>query len=323
MNKGTTKYNHCKLEFLVNIIEEDQIKDSTQAYDSSNKKLLFPFQLLLEFVEKSIVNREKVLSKSVRENVEKAFMLVYKRTNYDSIKDYTSNLDPLTLSNLGVIIPELSQPVAPVIIPPALVVEEVKTASKDDSPKKMIQVRKERLKNIQLKINKRSDMDLAGSMTDVEKSKNKGRENIYGSKHSATNPVESRNISIDRIKEEGSSIIDKSTKEFKDKIKKNIEMLRSSKDHPTRNTTATRENKRLEHARNITPNKNRQNSSMLKVSRDLKTSERRSKHKALTSTENIGNVKVFILLALFILFCKLLHFFNFNSYFTNQGLIRI
>ena len=121
----------------------------------------------------------------------------------------------------------------------------------------------------------------AGNYTDIEKSKRHKKEsNVYGSKHAATNPLETRNLSIDKIREENTRGLDKATEQLKDKIRKNLEMLRSSKDVSSRHGTNTA--LKTDSVRNITPNKTRHKSSMVKISREMKTSERKQKQKPLS-----------------------------------------
>ena len=149
MNKAITRYNHWKLEFLVSVMGSD----SEPILEKDDKKSTFPIALFLDFIEKMIIRREKGLNKIVRENVEKAFLIWYKNSNYDAIKDYVNYLDSTTLSNLSAIIPELRPKTSPTPVPE--IKEESKKLSHDDSSnKKIVQLRKERLNNIKFRINK-------------------------------------------------------------------------------------------------------------------------------------------------------------------------
>lgn len=82
MNKNVTRYNHCKLEFLISIFSHPQIAESSD--NNSN----FPTALFLDFIDKGILMREKVLNRSLREKVERAFIIAYEKSNYETIKDY-------------------------------------------------------------------------------------------------------------------------------------------------------------------------------------------------------------------------------------------
>lgn len=85
--------------------------------------------------------REKVLNRSLREKVETAYLIAYKKSSYDSIKDYISHLDNLTLSNLCKHIPEI-KPTTPEKDP----VEESNRKMADDTSRRLMQMRKDRLK---------------------------------------------------------------------------------------------------------------------------------------------------------------------------------
>lgn len=139
MNKAVTRYNHCKLNFLIYILEEKF--DNSEPSNTEHKKSSFPTSLFLEFVDKSILKREKVLNRSLREKVEKAFVIAYQQSNYETIKDYTSSLDHLSISNLIKHIPELKPP-TPVKEDP----EESNRKMAEETTKRIIQLRKDKLK---------------------------------------------------------------------------------------------------------------------------------------------------------------------------------
>ena len=105
INKAITRYNHSKLTFLVNAIEKEA--ESPIRIIKNIKKTNFPISLFLDFVDKWIIKREKVLNKMIREKVEKAIWLSYTKSNFDSIKDYINDIDEITYSNLTQKIPEL------------------------------------------------------------------------------------------------------------------------------------------------------------------------------------------------------------------------
>ena len=139
MNKAVTRYNHWKLNFLIYILEEQF--ENSDASKTDHKKSNFPTSLFLEFVDKSILKREKALNRSMREKVEKAFIIAYQQSNYETIKDYTGSLDHLSISNLVKHIPELKPP-TPVKEDP----EESNRKMAEETTKRIIQLRKDKLK---------------------------------------------------------------------------------------------------------------------------------------------------------------------------------
>lgn len=258
MNKAITRYNHCKLSFLVDIINEHEGKFADRV-----KKDNFPVSLLLEFVEKNIVQREKVLNKSLREKVEKAYTIAYKHSNYNGIKDFTSHLDHISISNLREEIPELRPSTA------EKEEEDKKNTMAEDTARRIQQMRKDRLKNIKMK-QSNIDIDISANLTDVEKvSLNQYNFPQRNSVKSSTKTFENRNLSIDRLKKVTDSAIDRHTEKLKDKIKKNLEAMRSSQNKGVRVKTGdtSKANKK-----NITPIKSRNQSSLDKSKRELKTS---------------------------------------------------
>lgn len=85
-----------------------------------------------------------MLNKQTREKVEKAFLICYTKSNFDSIKDYTSQLDDVTMLNLCSKIPELKPPT-----PPEASKEENEKI--EASPVRGAHLQKDRLRNVRAK----------------------------------------------------------------------------------------------------------------------------------------------------------------------------
>lgn len=100
-NKAFTRFNHSKLSFIIDALE--QAKDNLKQI----KKTVFPVGFLLDFVEKMIVIRERVISKEIREKVEKAYIFCYQNSSFNEIKNYIDSLDTISQINLSKHIPEI------------------------------------------------------------------------------------------------------------------------------------------------------------------------------------------------------------------------
>jgi hypothetical protein len=215
-NKAITRYNHCKLNFLINLLKEKFEPMNEEEKDQFKKN--FPTALLLEFVEKCIVLREKVLNRSLRDKVEYAYIISYENSNYDGIKDYISGLDKLLLANLSKRILEL--------IPHIQEDDHLQDTNRqmaDDTGKRIAQLRKDRLKNLKIKHNADNniEIDASGALTDTEHNRNTRRKEI-------SKTLESRNLSIDKIRRQTDCIIDRQTEKLKDKIRKNLKAMKIS-----------------------------------------------------------------------------------------------
>lgn len=183
----------------------------------------FPTSLLLEFVEKCIVLREKVLNRSLREKVEYAYIISYENSNYDSIKDFISGLDKLLLVNLAKRIPELIPQIPEDDHP-----QETNRQMADDTSKRIVQLRKDRLKNLKMKQNTDNlEIDAVGALTDTEHHRNTRRKEI-------SKTMESRNLSIDKIRRQTDTMIDRQTEKLKSKIRKNLKAMNM----PSKNSRA-------------------------------------------------------------------------------------
>ena len=279
INKAITRYNHSKLTFLVDVIEKET--DSPIKISKGLKKSSFPVSLFLDFVDKSIVKREKVLNKIIREKVEKAIWIAYTKSNFDGIKDYVNDLDEITYINLSQKIPELKPKT------PEVQTKTEETKEETSPPKSQQIMYKDKLKNIKVKKSFKGDpeLEISGVMTDVEKTSKNKIEKFVGR-------IETRNHSIDRIREETDSIIDKQTEKLKDKIRKNLEAMRMSDNKEHRSNT--RELQRSQQ-RTITPLKSRNHSkldmSRKEISITNKSGIKEEKHEITPNKDTKGDQK--------------------------------
>ena len=101
-------------------------------------------------------------------------------------------------------------------------------------------------------------------MTDVEKSTKNKPEKI-------AKQFETRNNSIDRIREETDTVIDIQTEKLKDKIRKNLEAMRMSQSKGSRSNT--REVQRSQQ-RTITPLKSRNHSKLDIAKKELSATDK-------------------------------------------------
>jgi len=237
---------------------KDQDKEESKSTDKDQKPAGFPTSLFLDFVEKNIVLREKVLNRSLRDKVEKSYIIAYQHSDFDAIKEYTTSLDKLSILNLSEKIPEFK---------PQVTEEEKKQESSrkmaEDTSKRISQIRKDKLKNLKVKqgTDNPTIKEIKEVSSDVEKTKN--------AKNKITKAIESRNLSLDKIRRHADSALDKQTEKLKDKIRKNLEAMRMSNDQPSRAQTGDI-SKSMK--RNTTPMKTRNNSTFDKGKRSLKTS---------------------------------------------------
>lgn len=163
-NKAFTRFNHSKLSFIVEALEE--MDASLDENDSKNlKRTPFPVWFLLDFVEKMIVIREKIMSKEIRDKVEKAYIFCYQHSSFSEIKNYIDSLDNISQLNLSKHIPEIEVDKTQ----KELIVEEKQR--EEDTNKKLFELKKERLKSIKLRKSIKNHNDyqnIESAMSDVE-----------------------------------------------------------------------------------------------------------------------------------------------------------
>jgi hypothetical protein len=254
MNKNVTRYNHCKLEFLVSIFSHPLL---TESEDKTNN---FPTALFLDFIDKGILMREKVLNRSLRDKVEKAFLIAYEKSNYEAIKDYLSHLDPTLIAKLSTRIPELTPPTSE----KEAEVDPLKKQA-DDTNRRIIQFKKDKLKSIKMKHdNSLANIDISGIYnTDLEKEKTNKRSKI-------STTFETRNLSIDKIKKDNQPSAERSTQNLKDKISKNLDAIRLR--NPKAGRSKVNDLNKDVHKRRSTNMKSRNKSEFERSKRELKTS---------------------------------------------------
>jgi len=105
-NKAFTRFNHAKLNFLLDVIE-DYDKTPSKSKNDTHSQIQFPSSPLLDFIEKMIVNREKIMTKYTREKIERAYVIAYQKSSYEVIKGHLDALDNIFLFNLSKQIPEI------------------------------------------------------------------------------------------------------------------------------------------------------------------------------------------------------------------------
>lgn len=121
------------------------------------------------------------------------------------------------IAKLGASIPEL-KPLTPEDDPEP---DPLKKQT-DDTSKRIIEMKKEKLKNLKMKHdNSLLELDISGTMTDVEKDRTTRKDKI-------TKNFGNRNLSIDKIRKVNEASIDRTTQNLKDKIKKNLEAMKVS-----------------------------------------------------------------------------------------------
>lgn len=120
-------------------------------------------------------------------------------------------------------------------------------------------------------------------LTDVEKDRDKSHK-----KDKANKTFDTRNLSIEKLRKETDSIIDRQTEELKNKIRTNIEAMRMSRDKDKKGVNREGTNSQL---RNVTPLKSRNKSSLDKAKRDLKTSTKIRREPLSPREEEKDNIK--------------------------------
>lgn len=141
-NKAAARFNHAKLNFILDIIQSKN--EDAPEETSAKEPLQFPAGLLLEFIEKAIINREKIMTKYTREKIESAYILAYKNTSYEEIKPYLKCLDNVFLFNLSKHIPEIDVS----SIPKEITDEKPR---EEETTQRLAELRKERLRNLKYK----------------------------------------------------------------------------------------------------------------------------------------------------------------------------
>lgn len=137
-NRSFSRFNSTKLSFIIEAIEEKQQNHNSD--DEEHKGSQFPAVMFLDFIEKMIIYvRKGVISKSLKEKVEKAFMIAYKKTSYNEIKEQLNSLDTHFLYSLAKHIPEIDVSQFPKEITDDKIREE-------ETNKRLAELRKERLK---------------------------------------------------------------------------------------------------------------------------------------------------------------------------------
>ena len=120
-------------------------------------------------------------------------------------------------------------------------------------------------------------------LTDVDKDRDKSHK-----KDKANKTFDTRNLSIEKLRKETDSIIDRQTEELKNKIRTNIEAMRMSRDKDKKGVNREGTNSQL---RNVTPLKSRNKSSLDKAKRDLKTSTKIRREPLSPREEEKDNIK--------------------------------
>jgi len=267
-NKAYTRYNHSKLAFLIEAIEEAP-EDPVES-ENAPKKTAFPTGLFLDFVEKMIVLREKTLTKETREKMEKAYLLAYKRSSYADIKEYMEMLDASSMVSLSKHIPEIDAS--------ALPKESEEKQREEDTNKKLIELRKERLKSIKLRksFKKQNDyQNIEAAMTDVENTLNMVKEISSREKRN-------RILSVDpEVKQRRTNRDDKdvsSKTSLRKSINTNLEILKGSVKITKQLGDGSRN-----YQRNTTPMRSKndpsKNKSFSEIKQTERTGKKSSKHK--------------------------------------------
>ena len=131
-------------------------------------------------------------------------------------------------------------------------------------------------------------------LTDVGKDRDKSHK-----KDKANKTFDTRNLSIEKLRKETDSIIDRQTEELKNKIRTNIEAMRMSRDKDKKGVNREGTNSQL---RNVTPLKSRNKSSLDKAKRDLKTSTKIRREPLSPREEEKDNIKSTIAVSIMLVF---------------------
>ncbi|CAI2370206.1 unnamed protein product [Moneuplotes crassus] len=280
-NKAQQKHKSSQLKFVVKALENITPEENSEESKEAQSKEDAFFTQLLDFTT-SYIYKEKVFGKDGKEGIEKAFVQIYKRKNYDFIKEQLEALDSSSLHSLARHIPELKASIDEK--------EEAERKRKEqlviDTNKRLALLKNERLKRIK---NSLSNKPVTAYTSDRKSREDTPKKELRGGSNI------SRKLSIGASNEkdkeaEKAEKLEKSKKKSKKshtktsmELNKSIE-AKASKRNPSRNES-----------RNVTPfgsKKDPSNNSKAKLtmstSRKIKKSSK--SRKDLSHEDNLKSI---------------------------------